>query len=313
MQEHEATDSTSPSRPVPSMGYFVPMNEVSEVNANIRFGDFLSAIKSRRNTVVFVTALCSLLSLAVALWLPPIYRSEVLLAPVVPDGVNSNSRVSGIAAQFGGLVSLAGINAGSAIQPKDTAVATLKSRALTERFISENNLMPILFANRWDAEKSQWSGSDVAPTVGNAYEVFHTKVRQVSEDKKTGLITVSIEWTDRQMAADWANGIVKLANAYLRNAAIENSAKNIAYLKELSLKTSVVELQETIYRLMEGEIKKSMLASVSEQYAFMVIDPAVAPDRKIRPNRLMILILGTVGGLVAGSTLAFIKANKASR
>jgi len=49
-------------------------------------------------------------------------------------------------------------------------------------------------------------------------------------DPKTGLVTLSITWNDPNIAAKWANGLVRMANDYLRDQAIEESERNIAYL-----------------------------------------------------------------------------------
>ena len=43
-----------------------------------------------------------------------------------------------------------------------------------------------------------------------------------------------------------------------------------------------------------------MLAKVSEQYALTVIDPPLIPEKKSKPNRALICILGTLlGGMLS--------------
>ena len=49
--------------------------------------------------------------------------------------------------------------------------------------------------------------------------------------------------------------------------------------------------------LIEMEMKTSMLANSSLEYAFKVIDPAIAPQKRIKPKRALIVILGGILGV----------------
>ena len=54
----------------------------------------------------------------------------------------------------------------------------------------------------------------------------------------------------------------------------------------------LVELQQAIYRLLEQQYKKIMVAEVTEQYALRVIDPAGPPDLDdpAAPSRLLLVL-----------------------
>ena len=58
---------------------------------------------------------------------------------------------------------------------------------------------------------------------------------------------------------------------------------------------------------METQTKKIMLANVRDQYAFRIIDPAVIPEKKIKPNRGLIIMVGFVAGLAFSALIAFIR------
>jgi capsular polysaccharide biosynthesis protein len=130
--------------------------------------------------------------------------------------------------------------------------------------------------------------------------LFERRIRTVVEDRKTGLVTLTIEWKDKAMAAQWANDLVARTNAYVRQRALNLSARNLAYLNEELKNTNVVETQQAIYKLIEGEIKTTMLARGNEQYSFTVIDPAVVPQDKSNIRRLYVVLIGFFGGLVIG-------------
>ena len=53
-----------------------------------------------------------------------------------------------------------------------------------------------------------------------------------------------------------------------------------------------------------------MLANVREDYAFKVIDPAMVPKTKIKPQRRQIVIIGFFLGLIIGGIIVLLRENK---
>jgi uncharacterized protein involved in exopolysaccharide biosynthesis len=84
----------------------------------------------------------------------------------------------------------------------------------------------------------------------------------------------------------------------MRMRAISEAETSIEYLNKELQKTGVVEIQQAIYRLLEANYKTTSIANARSEYAFKVIDPAVAPDenRRVRPKRSLIVILATLAG-----------------
>mgnify|MGYP001608073263 CR=1 FL=1 len=243
--------------------------------------------------IIIITAIFSVGSVVYALHLPNIYTAEVILAPVSSDG---NSIAGGLGA-LGGLASLAGISTPGG---GDTAanIAVIKSRQFIMEFIKENELLPILFAEEWDQEKKKWLVEDKKqiPTLQKGHAKFSKSILQISEDKKTGLINLKIDWLDPETAAKWANTLVEKANAFLKQKAITESTQSIAYLKDQINSTSEVGIQELLYKLIEKELQTTKLASVRKDYAFKVLDPAIVPEKKSKPVRLLICVLGAFMG-----------------
>jgi uncharacterized protein involved in exopolysaccharide biosynthesis len=251
----------------------------------------------------------AMLALVAALLMTSTYRSSVLVLPVTdtPSGGNLASL-----AQFAGVAALAGVDLARNNRMAES-VATLKSRAFTERFIQERNLMPILFADSWDENSGGWrDGADEAPTMWQAYRLFDS-LRTIDEDVKTGLVTMDVNWTDPKLAAEWANGLIKDVNELLRTRAIRESQQNLDFLRAELQKNSQVQLQTTIYRLIEAEMQNAMLANVKQEYAFKVIDPATVAERRHWPNRLLLTLLGLGAGLMIGTLAAVVRASATSR
>jgi uncharacterized protein involved in exopolysaccharide biosynthesis len=267
--------------------------------------EVLVALRASWVSSLGAITVCLVGAAAFAWLLKPVYRSEVVLAPVSEE--STDATLAGIAGQLGGLATLAGI-APPGADNTAIAVATLKSDILAEEFIRSRDLLPTLFADDWDAQQKRWAieDPDDVPTLNDAIERFDTKVRDVFEDKESGLVTLSIEWVDREQAADWANTLVALANARLRRQSIAEAQRSIEYLRRELGKTEVVELRSAIDRLTESEIKRIMLAEVREEYAFKIIDPARAADSDdyVRPNWPMMLAAGTLMGAAVAFLLA---------
>ncbi len=168
--------------------------------------------------------------------------------------------------QLGGLAALAGVTSSGGSRAE--ALATLQSDLLTQRYIREQNLLPILYSRRWDATKRVWKVADTkqVPTVWQANERF-ADIRTVSDDKKTGLIIVAVTWSDRELAAKWANDLVDLTNNYMRQKAIEQAESNMAYLRDQVEKTNILEMRGIIYSLMQNELKNAMMARGTQEFA----------------------------------------------
>ena len=50
------------------------------------------------------------------------------------------------------------------------------------------------------------------------------------------------------------------------------------------------------YELIQSQTEKVMLAEVRPQYVFKVIDPAIPPEHRSKPNRWFICLLGILCG-----------------
>lgn len=270
----------------------------------ISLRELFDTLWARRWLIAALSLSLGVMAAAVSLLMPEKYEASMVLSPVDDDG-GKLGRAGAIFSQFSGLASLGGFSVGASGR-KAAAVATLQSHGLIEDFIRNKDLLPILFADDWDAGKKGWKIDDPEkmPTVWKAEKLFSKSVLRVSEDKKSGLLTLTIEWTDPVLAAQWAKELVEQTNLKLRAKAINESDTNIAYLNEQLAKTSVLELQKAIYSLIETEIKKVMIANGSEEFAFRVVDPARVAEERTSPKRTLITLVGLFAGLMMGMVVA---------
>jgi uncharacterized protein involved in exopolysaccharide biosynthesis len=280
------------------------------MNDEPTLSDVMSALWMSRWWVVVIILAATSAATVTALVLPKKYDASVLVLPVSDAGTGQLSGLGGLASQFSGLASLAGVTIPTDSK-KTEAVAVLQSEALTERYIAANNLLPVLYASKWDSASGRWKSTDPQkiPTLWKANRYFSRSIRSVSIDTKTGAVTLKISWKDPQLAAKWANDLVRLTNDYLRDQAIELSERNIAYLNDQSSKTDVIGIRQAIYSIMQSEFNKAMLARGSNEYALKVLDPARPPDLVSFP----IVWVWAVGGCVFGLAVSTIVAVRRAR
>ncbi|NHZ69958.1 MAG: hypothetical protein GWP20_01870, partial [Thermotogales bacterium] len=186
----------------------MPMKRTNEEEADVEEGisllDAWRILIRFRVMILGVTLVCALASTLFALMMTPVYRAEIQVAPVSEK--DSSNRFAAQLGEFGGIAALTGINLDQG-NKKNESIATLRSRKFTEQFIKDEKLIPVLFHDQWDADNQRWYETDPedVPTLEDAWELFDKEVRRISEDRKTGLVVLSIEWEDPHEAARWAN------------------------------------------------------------------------------------------------------------
>jgi len=275
----------------------------------ISFREVVELMWASRWLVITVTAVCALGAGVVGFGMSKKYEAQIVIAPVsgsASAGQGGGGGLSSMLSEFGGLASLAGLSIGGDSR-KAEFITVLSSALLTTDYIKSNNLLPVLFYKQWDSAAQRWKPMppEKLPTFWKANEFFKKKVRQINTDSKTGIVTMAITWRDPQLAAEWANGLVRLANEYLRNKAITQSERNIAYLNQQAAKTDMVGARQAIYSLLQAEINKQMLARGNEEYAFKVLDPAMPPERPTNPSPVLLILGGMVGGFVLAAIFVF--------
>jgi uncharacterized protein involved in exopolysaccharide biosynthesis len=229
------------------------------------------------------------------------YDASIIVSPIEQDSGSNKGALGALANQFSDLASLAGVTPPGA-SARSEPIAVLQSQLLTRNYIQAENLLPLLYADKWDEASKRWRPTDPKkiPTSWTANQYFMKKIRRVTDDKVTGLVTMKIRWKDPLQAAKWANDLVKATNVYLRDKSIRESERNIAYLTDAGAKTTVIEVKKAIYSLLEQEINKEMLAQGREEFALRVVDPAFPPERPSSLGTVSLTILGLVfGGLMS--------------
>ena len=294
------SDGHAERRPITEeqLMYLVPADRtIKRTDAGLGLAEVMEILWSGRWLIVCVTLILALSATAYALFAPSLYRAEVLLN-VVQNA--STRRIMGQLGGLGGLASLAGlgIDERAAAEP----IAALESREFTRAFIQEQNLLPVLFASKWDARAQRWKPMNPAriPDIRDAEKYFVKHIRDVQQDKKSGLVTLSVEWFDPSVAAQWANLMVQRINERLRHRAYVEAQENVSFLRAELSNANVVTLQQSIGRLLDDELQKLMLAKGQQDFAFRIVDRAEVPKWRSWPKRWQTIVIATVAGILLG-------------
>lgn len=287
--------------------YLMPqgMEQPSVAEDEIDLAELGRALWAGRRLIAIITTICVSVAIAYALLATEWYQAEVVLAPV------GKKSVGGGLAQLGGLASLAGIDLPGADAGEPMAV--LKSKDFAREFIEEKKLLPLFFEQpgetfSMDTDRVGGKSKDIRDGVK-----YFDSIRTITEDKKSGTITLAIKWKDPVLAASWANELVKRLNDRMRSEAIDEAQKSIEYLQKEMLATTVVTLQQSIGRVLESEMQKMALARAKEEFALKVIDPAVPPKYRAWPKRSLIVLVSGLLGLMLGAMVVLIQHSRRSQ
>lgn len=297
MSSQENDSVTSPGQTL----YLAP---IPDDNRGIDLIAILLLLWKKKWQVLLVSFAFGALGGLYAFLATPVYKASVLLASTRTEDA------AGLRARLGGLASLAGVALGSPASDKTDAIASLRSRALVEDFILANDLLPVLFADKWDAAAERWKSDDPReqPDIRKGVKFFTENVRRVEEDLTTGLITLTVEWKDPEAAAAWVEDLVQRINDRLRERDLAESEARLKYLNTQLEAAASVELRQALARLIEEEIQTIMLAQANSGYAFKVIDPVRIPDEPKWPKTPLILLLAVFVGGTVGSAFVMLRA-----
>lgn len=255
--------------------------------------------------------------------IPNEYRSEALLSNAVSS---SSSRLMG---PLGDVASLAGINLGASEGEDKVAIALelIKTWGFLEAFIKENSLeIEVLAVNGWDrknnkllidpsiydVEEKRWlvgepaDGKRLLPSSWDMYVEIKDRII-VARNQNTGLVTLSVDHYSPHVAKKWVDLLVESINRRIQAADKEDAEKSINYLTRQIDQTDISDMRTVFYQLIEEQTKKLMLAEIRDEYVFKTLSPAKVAEKKFKPNRLVLIIIGLLIGVLFSVFVLFLR------
>tara|TARA_B100000989_G_C19501882_1_gene454645 strand:- start:530 stop:1483 length:954 start_codon:yes stop_codon:yes gene_type:complete len=274
--------------------------------------------------IVSVTGFLSIIGLLYSLLLPNIYESKAILVPV-----NSSNGISGAFQNYSGLAGIAGITLPSNNDEGNSAKAIRKMSSLS---FFENNILPNIYlpdlmavkfwnsdTKKIDYDKSIYNiqtknwirdysyPNKQIPSAQESFQVFLSNHLNLSEDKKSGFITLSIKHQSPYVAEQWARLIINEVNEFYREKDKSESQRAAAYLNQQISITSLSEIKFVFTQLLQEEFKKLTLIEANQSYVFDYIDPPAVMEKKSEPKRVLICIISALLGVLLSIVLVFIK------
>ena len=282
------------------------------------------ALWSGKFLIAAITGVFTISSVLLALSIPNQYKATALLAPAQSDAGGLSSALG----QLGGLASLAGVSIGEGTSTEsEIAQEVMKSWSFIDNFIVGNKLQVKIYAAEGWSKSSQelkidddvyeisqqtWlledetTGELRPPTSWELFERF-SEMLSVSKDRQTGLVSVSIEYYSPHIAKDWLELYIAAINEHMQERQVVRVSNNISYLEAQIAKTSIAEMREVFYTIIEEQTKNKMVAEASPDYAFVTVSPSMVPEEKSKPSRALICVVGTLLGGALGVVIVLIR------
>lgn len=173
--------------------------------------ELFRALTRRWRLILGITAASAAVAVVVSLLLPVYYKAETRILPPQDKGNNLAAQLMG---QAGGLIALAGGAAGVKSQG-ELFVAMTKSRTVLDRMVDRFDLMKLYKGRyRQDARKN---------LLGSL---------AVQQDRKSGIISLTVEDRDPKRAADMANAFVEELKSLAGGLAISEAGQRRMFFEE---------------------------------------------------------------------------------
>ena len=211
--------------------------------------------------------------------------------------------------------SIAGISMpNSGLNDGALVIETIGSRRFLSILLEHDDILPsLVVAQSYDATNKElvfddsvydkvtgnWVSDLDKPSLLEAYKEYK-KIVTISQDKKSGFITISTEHLSPIFAKDFGDLIIHELNSLIRKKELEESQKALTFLKEQISLTSLIEIKTSINQLIQVQI----MANIKEDYIIETIEPPFIAEEKIKPQRLKMLLIGLLVGI--GTSISYV-------
>jgi uncharacterized protein involved in exopolysaccharide biosynthesis len=276
--------------------------------------DFLGIVWTSRRPIVLVSVIAAIVTLGAGFFLPRYYRADATLLPET-----EGSNLSGIT-QFADLAQLTGMIPAngelSRLYPAILESETVLTETLHKRFATEDSADSVQLITYFDLDEDS-----PEEEMEKALERMHDLL-ETGYDSKTGIVSVTIEMPEPQLAAAVLNTIVAELDRFMRVKRVTGASEQLRWITsrlvqvEEELKGAEdslrnfrdrnrriedspglllqqqrlirrVEISSTTFIELKKQYELAKIEEIKNTSLVSVLDAARAPARPERPKKLL--------------------------
>jgi uncharacterized protein involved in exopolysaccharide biosynthesis len=218
----------------------------AKMEDEINLLDYWRVIRKRWRIIALIFGISVIIASIASLFMTPIYQATTTIMPIESSGGGLSSALQSIQSLesipfVGGMVS--GFGGASA----DKLIAVLKSRTLAEDVIRSLELINLLFKD-----------SPQKPPALQTFVRSFTGIIKITDDRK-GLINISVNYKDREIAADIANQYTASLQKFINENALSMAKRNRIFIED-QLNKVKLELKEAEEAMKIFQTDKKIIA-----------------------------------------------------
>ncbi len=289
-------------------------------SSDIDFSEVIKIIYASKFFILIFSTIVTLLFGFISISIPDKYTSSVLLK--VNNDTEEKQNITGL----GALTGIAGINDTGNIKA-NVFIETVKSKIIIREILNENKdfKQKIIAAKRYDYEsdkilykrnifnndKKTWvrnppKGRIAEPSYIEIHEFLSSEII-VDQNSETGFILVSYTHISPKFSHLFLDTLINTVNQITKRNDLMDSNKALDYLYERQKNVTQSDIRSSINNLIIEQLKINMLANINQFYLVTPVDPAVVPELKSSPNRILIVTFGFIIGLFLSISVCLIR------
>lgn len=247
-------------------------------------------------------------SIIYALLLPNIYTSKAIL--ILSESENNSGGNNSM--QANAIANLAGlsINSGSS---KDKEIITrmnsfnffessilpflkIEDLIAVKSWDSANNII-IYDKSIYNAERKAWLIPEPSAQAGHRAFI---KIFKAGMDELTGFIELSIKHQSPFFAKKSLDHVIQSINTLYKEETQKRSSTSLLFLNDKIARTNSSEIKNSLAFLIQKQTQTLMMTEENENYVVTPIESPFVSEKKSEPNRVLIVIISSLIGLVLG-------------
>jgi uncharacterized protein involved in exopolysaccharide biosynthesis len=249
--------------------------------------------------VALVTALFTAAGIVYALFAPPVWTSEAVVAPKEAE---RGSMAAGLLSQIGDVSGLVASQIGLSSWTSSERIAIIaRSHNVAERVVTRHDLLPVLFSRLYDSANRRWKVRDSAeiPTVRDGVRALKGLL-SVSSDLRKQVVRLTVSFRDPALAAKICEYCVSELDSRIKSSVIAEARAKRAYLEAQMKTTADPWVIQKLQALAVMEMEKSMMVAGN---AVVVLETPMVPLRRSAPRRRNIVAVAFFLGLFCSAGL----------